>query len=47
MKSNEETDLPSLTTFYGEGYNFFCIGSVIIESIDLHIYECRYPSVIM
>ena len=46
MKDTEETDLPSLTTLTGEGDNFQMIGSVIIESIDLYICECRYPSTV-
>jgi hypothetical protein len=35
VKDNEETDLPSLTTFTGKGENFQSIGSVILESIDM------------
>ena len=32
---DEWIDLPSLTQFKGNGYNFVAIGSVILESIDL------------
>ena len=32
---NEWIDLPSLTEFKGDDYNFYAIGSVILESTDL------------
>ena len=42
--ADEWTDLPSLTEFKGDYYNFECIGSVVLESMDLVFDWCRYPS---
>ena len=42
---NEWIDLPSLTELKGYYWNFYAIGSVILESIDLVIDRCRYPSI--
>ena len=44
---DEWIDLPSLTEFKGEYYNFYRIGSVILESMDLVFDWCRYPSIII
>ena len=44
---DEWIDLPSLTTFKGEWWNFWFIGSVILESSDLVIDWTRYPSIII
>ena len=44
---DEWIDLPSLTEFNGNDYNFGCIGSVILESMDLVLDWCRYPSIII
>ena len=44
---DEWIDLPSLTQFKGDYYNFECIGSVVLESIDLVFDWCRYPSIII
>ena len=50
---DERIDLPSLTRFKGDGgiigdsYNFFNIGSVILESSDLVFDWRRYPSIIV
>ena len=44
---DEWIDLPSLTEFKGDYYNFECIGSVILESMDLVFDWCRYPSIII
>ena len=40
-------DLPSLTEFKGNRWNFGYIGSVILESIDLVFDWCRHPSIII
>ena len=45
--ADEWIDLPSLIIFKGGWYNFRYIGSVILESIDLVIDWCRYPSIII
>ena len=45
--NNEWIDLPSLTSFKGDDYNFYRIGSVILESSDLVIDSCRYFSIII
>ena len=45
--SDEWIDLPSLTELKGDRYNFYAIGSVILESIDLVFDWCRYPSIII
>ena len=34
-RKDEWADLPSLVSFRGEGSNFYAIGSVILESMDL------------
>ena len=39
---NEWIDLPSLTSFSGNG-NFYAIGSVTLESTHLAIDKPRYP----
>ena len=44
-RGDEWTDLPSLTSFRGDQYNFQNIGSIILESIDLEADWCRYPSI--
>ena len=44
---DEWIDLPSLTLFKGNGGNFYAIGSVILESMDLVIDKCRYLSIII
>ena len=44
---DEWIDLPSLTEFKGDDYNFGRIGSVILESMDLVFDWCRYPSIII
>ena len=44
---DEWIDLPSLTQFKGDDWNFYCIGSVILESSDLVFGWCRYPSIII
>ena len=44
---DEWIDLPSLTEFKGDYYNFIYIGSVILESMDLVFDWCRYPSIII
>ena len=44
---DEWIDLPSLTEFNGNDYNFVAIGSVILESMDLVFDWCRYPSIII
>ncbi len=44
---NEWIDLPSLTSFKGDSWNFMYIGSVILESMDLVFDWCRYPSIII
>ena len=41
---DEWIDLPSLTDFKGDDNNFECIGSVVLESMDLVFDWCRYPS---
>ena len=52
MKSNidcdtEWIDLPSLTYFNGDGYNFRLIGSVALKSSDWSVEWRRYPSIII
>ena len=42
---DEWIDLPSLTEFKGEEYNFKSIGSVILESSHLVINWYRHPSI--
>ena len=46
MKSIDEMmiliDLPSLSLFKGDGWNFFIIGKVIIESMNDDIIRNRY-----
>ena len=42
---DEWIDLPSLTEFKGDYYNFGNIGSVILESMDVVFDWCRYPSI--
>ena len=42
---DEWLDLPSLTSFKGDEYNFASIGSVILESNHLVIDRTRYPSI--
>ena len=42
---DEWIDLPSLTEFKGDRFNFKNIGSVILESMDLVFDWCRYPSI--
>ena len=44
---DEWIDLPSLTEFKGDWSNFECIGSVILESMDLVFDWCRHPSIII
>ena len=44
---DEWIDLPSLTEFKGNRWNFEYIGSVILESIDVVFDWCRHPSVII
>ena len=44
---DEWIDLPSLTEFKGDFWNFQYIGSVILESMDLVFDWCRYPSIIV
>ena len=44
---DEWIDLPSLTEFKGDDWNFYYIGSVILESMDLVFDWCRYPSIII
>ena len=44
---DERIDLPSLTEFKGYRWNFYNIGSVILESMDLLFDWCRYPSIII
>ena len=43
-KMNEHADLPSLTELRGSVYNFYCIGSVILESGSLGIHLRRHPT---
>ena len=43
--NNEWIDLPSLTSFKGDEFNFKYIGSVILESSHLVIDWTRYPSI--
>ena len=43
--ADEWIDLPSLTLFKGNDFNLNIIGSVILESMDLVIDWCRYPSI--
>ena len=45
--TDEWIDLPSLTEFKGNRWNFYYIGSVILESIGLVFDWCRYPSIII
>ena len=45
--ADEWIDLPSLTEFKGNMDNFYAIGSVILESIDLVFDWFRYPSIII
>ena len=45
--NDEWIDLPSLTSFRGDGDNFASIGSVILESSHSVIDRTRYPSVII
>ena len=40
-------DLPSLTEFKGVVWNFYSIGSVILESMKWVFDWCRYPSIII
>ena len=47
MIDDEWTDLPSLTSFIGEGGNFKCIGSVILESSHTWTHKHRHPSVVI
>ena len=44
---DEWIDLPSLTSFKGNDYNFMYLGSVILESSVLVFDWCRYPSTII
>ena len=44
---DEWIDLPSLTESEGDYWNFYRIGSVILESMDLVFDWCRYPSIII
>ena len=45
--ADEWIDLPSLTEFKGNNYNFKNIGSVILESSQLVFDWCRYSSIII
>ena len=45
--NDEWIDLPSLTSFKGDWYNFYAIGSVILESNHLVIDWTRYSSIII
>ena len=44
---DERIDLPSLTEFKGVYWNYYAIGSVILESMDLVFDKYRYPSIIV
>ena len=44
---DEWIDLPSLTEFKGDYYNFECIGSVVLESMDVVFDWFRHPSIII
>ena len=44
---DEWIDLPSLIEFKGSSFNFYAIGSVILESMDLAFAWCRYPTIII